>query len=109
MRCRYCDTEMDVITVFDAEAKPLKMYECSTCGATSMGELTEAIAKRWEKMFGHLEEELEELKEELEEFEGRDKRIKEEIERHREQMRNWKPRLLRRDADRYGERTDPKP
>jgi len=95
---------MDVITVFDAEAKPLKMYECSTCGATSMGELTEAIAKRWEKMFGHLEEELEE-------FEGRDKRIKEEIERHREQMRNWKPRLFRRDeyADRYGERTGPKP
>ena len=39
MRCRYCDTEMDVITVFDAEAKPLKMYECPTCGATSMGEL----------------------------------------------------------------------
>ena len=94
MRCCYCDTEMDVITVFDAEAKPLKMYECPTCG---------------EKMFGHLEEELEELKGELEEFEERDKRIKEEIERHREQMRNWKPRLLRRVADRYGERTDPKP
>ena len=33
MRCRYCDTEMDVITVFDAEAKPLKMYECPACGA----------------------------------------------------------------------------
>ena len=42
MRCRYCDTEMDVITVFDAEAKPLKMYECPTCGATLMGELTVA-------------------------------------------------------------------
>src|SRR5690606_12762294 len=43
MRCRYCDTEMDVITVFDAEAKPLKRHryagdyvekakKCTWCG-----------------------------------------------------------------------------
>jgi len=79
------------------------IQRCKKCGVEiTMDELTEAIAKRWDKMFGHLEEELEE-------FEGRDKRVKEEIERHREQMRNWKPQLFHRDADRYGERTDPKP
>jgi len=34
------------------------------------------------------------LEEEMEEFDAHDKRVKEEIERHREQMREWSQKRL---------------
>ena len=66
------------------------IQRCKKCGVEiTMDELTEAIAKRWEKMFGHLEEEMDE-------FEQEHKRVKEEIKKHREQMREWSQKRLRR-------------
>jgi len=64
MKCLYCDAEMGVITVFDAGAKPFKMYECPTCGATEpyagdyvekareIGELVERKQKEYGDSWG---------------------------------------------------------
>ena len=64
MKCHYCDAEMGVITVFDAGAKPFKMYECPTCGETApyagdyvekareIGELVERKQKEYGDSWG---------------------------------------------------------